>query len=169
MNGLLLYIRLILGILFLLSGTKQAFLDPVAEYQEFSEYMVPMWLFWPNALLKFCAGSALIFGLLLRPAAAFLAVFCTITAFVHVHMLTATPPLEMPSSWPNDIQTMLSGLHMQIIEGNVPHIFKDLGMSAGMLLIMLVGGGRYSLDQLFNLERFYPEKLQNQPLFKTQK
>lgn len=155
MHGLLLYVRALLGALFLLSGTK-ALLSPAMEYQEFEEYLVPMWLFWPNTLIKFSAGFAIITGLFTRPAAVILAIFCTITAGVHVHMLQSTPLPPMPAGISTDTAALIIHLNEALIEGNIPHILKDLGLSAGMVLLALTGAGRFSLDQLFQTERLYP-------------
>ena len=83
---------------------------------------VPEPLLVTTLLLQLGAGLALVFGLLTRPAAGSLALFCISTAVL----------------FHNDFAVRDELLHFQ----------KDLGMAGGLLVLVVRGAGAWSLDAI---------------------
>jgi putative oxidoreductase len=80
--ALLLVGRCLLALLFL-AGFLQKLADPAAAQALLAARSWPLWLLWPAALWNLLAAVALVTGVLTRPVAAALALYCMVTSLFH--------------------------------------------------------------------------------------
>lgn len=74
--------RILLAGLFL-GGFAQKLGDPAPAQALLAARGWPLWLIWPAALYNLAAGGAVMFGVLTRPVAATLALYCMVTSLFH--------------------------------------------------------------------------------------
>lgn len=109
--------RVLIAALFL-GGAAQKGTDPSAVQSLLAGLGWPVWLIWPAMAFNLLAGLALIFGIIVRPAAAALALYCAVTSIFHY--------------LPNDPWQMT--------------IFvKNWAIAGGCLVLAAHGAGRFAL------------------------
>jgi putative oxidoreductase len=111
--------RILLAHIFVLAGFNKLF--SVSQTQHYMEmFQVPVLLVWPTILLEIGCGLALILGWYTRTNALILMLFTLIAGIIFHYQ---------PG---NDIQTIL--------------FMKNLCIAGGLLLLIELGAGNYSLD-----------------------
>lgn len=118
-TSLLLVARILLGLLFVVSGFGK-----LGDVAGFGAYMasggIPAVLAWPAVLFEIIAGLALIAGFQTRIAALALAAFCVVSGLLY-HFDPAD--------------------QMQMTQ-----LLKNLGLAGGYLALYITGPGAWSLD-----------------------
>ncbi|MBC8948582.1 MULTISPECIES: DoxX family protein [Xenorhabdus] len=118
----LLVARILISVLFIIAGYGKLG-GAYAGTQEFMEAMkVPGILLPLTILLELGGGLAVMFGLLTRTTAVFTFIFCILTA------------LLFHSDFSNDL--------------NLTMFLKNFSISAGYLLLAMMGPGRFSIDHV---------------------
>ncbi|MDC9605400.1 DoxX family protein [Xenorhabdus griffiniae] len=118
----LLVARILISVLFIIAGYGKLG-DAYAGTQQFMEAMkVPGILLPLTILLELGGGLAVMFGLLTRTTAVFTFIFCILTA------------LLFHSDFSNDL--------------NLTMFLKNVSISAGYLLLAMMGPGRFSIDHV---------------------
>ncbi|WP_338804386.1 DoxX family protein [Xenorhabdus griffiniae] len=118
----LLVARILISVLFIIAGYGKLG-DAYAGTQQFMEAMkVPGILLPLTILLELGGGLAVMFGLLTRTTAVFTFIFCILTA------------LLFHSDFSNDL--------------NLTMFLKNISISAGYLLLAMMGPGRFSIDHV---------------------
>ncbi|WP_338884265.1 MULTISPECIES: DoxX family protein [Xenorhabdus] len=118
----LLIARILISILFIIAGYGKLG-NAYAGTQEFMEAMkVPGILLPLTILLELGGGLAMMLGLLTRTTAVFTFIFCILTA------------LLFHSDFSNDL--------------NLTMFLKNVSISAGYLLLAMMGPGRFSIDHV---------------------
>ncbi|MBD2810087.1 DoxX family protein [Xenorhabdus sp. Vera] len=116
----LLVARILISVLFIIAGYGKLG-DAYAGTQEFMEAMkVPGILLPLTILLELGGGLAIMFGLLTRTTAVFTFIFCILTSILFHHDFAD-----------NINQTMF---------------LKNLAISAGYLMLAIMGPGKFSID-----------------------
>lgn len=126
----LLVSRCMIAVLFLVAGYgKLTGFDAATRY--FGGLGMPL----PAAAAAFAVavemflGLALVSGAFTRPVALLLAAYTLLTALIGHHFWTMTGAAEA---------------------GNLIHFNKNLGIVGGLLLLCLLGAGRYSVDMMMD-------------------
>ncbi|MBE8596975.1 DoxX family protein [Xenorhabdus sp. BG5] len=118
----LLVARILISVLFIIAGYGKLG-NAYAGTQEFMEAMkVPGILLPLTILLELGGGLAMMLGLLTRTTAVFTFIFCILTA------------LLFHSDFSNDL--------------NLTMFLKNVSISAGYLLLAMMGPGRFSIDHV---------------------
>lgn len=118
----LLIARILISVLFIIAGYGKLG-NAYAGTQEFMEAMkVPGILLPLTILLELGGGLAMMLGLLTRTTAVFTFIFCILTA------------LLFHSDFSNDL--------------NLTMFLKNVSISAGYLLLAMMGPGRFSIDHI---------------------
>ncbi|MBD1226783.1 DoxX family protein [Xenorhabdus griffiniae] len=118
----LLVARILISVLFIIAGYGKLG-DAYAGTQQFMEAMkVPGILLPLTILLELGGGLAVMFGLLTRTTTVFTFIFCILTA------------LLFHSDFSNDL--------------NLTMFLKNISISAGYLLLAMMGPGRFSIDHV---------------------
>ncbi|OKP03442.1 DoxX family protein [Xenorhabdus eapokensis] len=118
----LLVARILISVLFIIAGYGKLG-NAYAGTQEFMEAMkVPGILLPLTILLELGGGLAVMFGLLTRTTAVFTFIFCILTAIL------------FHSDFSNDL--------------NMTMFLKNFSISAGYLLLAMMGPGRFSIDHV---------------------
>ncbi len=118
-NAALLIARILLGVVFLISG-----LGKIGDVPGFTGYLItgglPAFLAWPAVLFEIVAGAMLIAGIFTRPVALALIGF-TLLAGLLYHFVPA-----------DQLQMIM--------------FFKNIGISGGLLALFVTGPGTISVD-----------------------
>ncbi|OTA17546.1 membrane protein [Xenorhabdus vietnamensis] len=118
----LLVARILISVLFIIAGYGKLG-EAYAGTQEFMEAMkVPGILLPLTILLELGGGLAVMFGLLTRTTAVFTFIFCILTAVL------------FHNDFSNDM--------------NLTMFLKNISISAGYLLLAMMGPGRFSIDHV---------------------
>jgi putative oxidoreductase len=130
-NGILLLARLLLSVLFLVDGWIML-TGAAATQAYFTRLGLPLpQLAWIIAVtIELAGGLAILFGLLVRPAAVILAIFCIATALI-AHVNFADTDAQI-------------------------HFIKNLAMAGGFLYVAVSGAGGWSLDTALARRRRTP-------------
>ncbi|MCL2891824.1 DoxX family protein [Brenneria tiliae] len=123
-NTALLVARILIPILFIVAGYGKLG-DAYAGTQQYMQAMgVPTFLLPLTILLELGGGLAILFGLLTRTVALFIAGFTLLTALL---------------------------FHTNFAEGvNQIMFLKNLTIAGGLLLLAVTGPGAYSIDRILN-------------------
>lgn len=109
--------RILIAALFL-GGFVQKFGDPAPAQALMEARGWPVWLHWPAALYNLSAGLALVLGVLTRPIAGSLALYCMVTSLFH---------FQPEDPWQMTI------------------FVKNWAIAGGCLVLAAHGGGRWRL------------------------
>jgi putative oxidoreductase len=126
-NELLLIARILLMILFVISGWGK-----LTDFTSISAYMASLGVPLPTAaagiavVMELFVGGALVVGFYTRPLALLLALFVLGTALIGHHYWTMMGPER---------------------GANMVQFYKNISIMGGLLLLSMTGGGRYSLDR----------------------
>lgn len=125
-DGLILIARILLMILFVMSGWAKLtnFSDTVA-YMATEGVPLPTLAAGIAVFMEFFVGIALVFGFYTRPLALLFTLFVLGTALIGHHYWTMTGPARA---------------------ANTLHFYKNLSIIAGFLLLSVTGAGKYSVD-----------------------
>ena len=122
----LLVSRCLLAVLFLVAGYgKLTGFDGATRYFDGLGMPVPAVAAALAVAIEIILGFALATGAFARPVALLLAAYTVLTALIGHHFWTMTGAAAA---------------------GNLIHFDKNLGIAGGLLLVYLVGAGRYSID-----------------------
>jgi putative oxidoreductase len=122
----LLVSRCLLAVLFLVAGyAKLTGFDGATHYFDSLGMPLPASAAALAVVVEIVLGLALVAGAFTRPVALLLAAYTLVTALIGHHFWTMTGAAEA---------------------GNLIHFNKNLGIVGGLLLLHLVGAGRYSVD-----------------------
>ena len=118
-NAALLIARILLGVLFVMAG-----IGKLGNVEGFAGYMasggIPAFLAWPVVLFEIVGGLALIAGILTRPVAVALGLFCLVSGVLYHYV-------------PGDQAQRTSFL-------------KNVALTGGYLALAVAGAGAWSLD-----------------------
>jgi len=126
-NELLLIARILLMILFVISGWGK-----LTDFTSIAAYMASLGVPLPTAaagiavVMELFVGGALVVGFYTRPLALLLALFVLGTALIGHHYWTMMGPERA---------------------ANMVQFYKNISIMGGLLLLSMTGGGRYSLDR----------------------
>jgi len=123
-NTLLLVGRILLALLFIVSGYGKLVGDPAnfAGYLAQMGFPAALFFAWATTALELLGGLAILVGLATRPVAAALALFCIATALL---------------------------AHFDL--GDPTQLLKNLGLAGGYLLLAGTGAGAISVDARLGL------------------
>ena len=118
--------RVLLGLLFVLSGTGKIFgFDGTVAYIAAKGLPLPQIVAVLTLCVELGGGLMLVFGLFTRPAAFGLAVFTVLAALIFHNFWAATEAMRM---------------------GQQTHFLKNLSIAGGMLVLAAFGPGALSVD-----------------------
>ena len=118
--------RVLLGLLFVLSGTGKIFgFDGTVAYIAAKGLPLPQIVAVLTLCVELGGGLLLVFGLFTRPAAFGLAVFTVMAALIFHNFWAATEAMRM---------------------GQQTHFLKNLSIAGGMLVLAAFGPGALSVD-----------------------
>jgi putative oxidoreductase len=118
--------RILLGLIFVLSGTGKIFgFDGAVGYIAAKGLPLPQIVAVLTICIEFGGGLMLVFGLFTRPAAFGLALFTVLAALIFHNFWAATDALRV---------------------GQQTHFLKNLSIAGGMLVLAAFGPGALSAD-----------------------
>ncbi len=126
-DGLILLARILMMVLFVLFGWVKLtdFGGTVAEMTHLG-LPLPVVAAVVAIIMEFFVGLALVVGLYVRPLALLLAAYTLATAFIGHHYWTLTGSARL---------------------FNEINFYKNISIVAGLLLLVVTGAGRYSIDR----------------------
>jgi putative oxidoreductase len=125
-DGLILIARMLLMILFVISGwAKLTNFSHTVAYMASEAVPLPSLAAGIAVFMEFFVGIALVFGFYTRPLALLFTLFVLGTALIGHHYWTMTGAARA---------------------ANLLHFYKNLSIIAGFLLLSVTGAGKYSVD-----------------------
>ncbi|PQV55036.1 DoxX family protein [Paraburkholderia sp. BL21I4N1] len=126
-DGIILVARVLLMVLFVMFGwSKLTGFSGTVAYMTSSGAPVPELSAVIAVVMEFVVGVALLLGFLTRPLALLLAVYTLGTAIIGHHYWNMTGAMQYD---------------------NMIHFYKNISIIGGLLLLVVTGAGKYSIDR----------------------